>query len=290
MLLQAKKLTKSYPDGVLALHDINFSIPGGLIGVIGPNAAGKTTLLKVLAGLEDPTAGAAMVGGVASDKNKAALRSGLGYLPQEFDFYKNITGEDMLEYIAVLKGVGDGRLRRVAVDEAIAAVNLGDVRRTRIREYSFGMKKRLGVAQAILGDPKVLILDEPMEGLDPGEAMNIGGLLTRIAQRRPVVMSTHSLGNIEVGCGTLLLLRRGELLFTGSPAELAAFANGMVWTVEVSYTGLEHLKQKYRLVGVHPKEGNMVARVLSPGRPTGHAVPVTARLEEGYLALMDAEV
>jgi len=291
MLLQATNVTKIYKGNVVALRDVSCSMGNGIVGVIGPNAAGKTTLLRILAGLEDPTGGQVFFDGLELSRSKQSLRSVMGYLPQQFDFHKNVAGEAMLDYIAVLKGFHDKKMRRYVVDEAIDLVNLNDVRKSIIGEYSFGMKRRLGIAQAFLGKPRILILDEPMEGLDPEENIRLGGVIAQIADRRLVVISTHSLSNVEFSCcSTLLVFRQGSMLYQGTPADLASLADRLMWQVEADFQQMEQLKAAFKVVGVQQKEGNLVARVLSSLKPPGQALPVKARLEEGYLALMNAGV
>ena len=281
---------KIYKGSVTALHDVSCSLEKGIVGVIGPSAAGKTTFLKILAGLEEPTAGNMHFDGLELKQNKQIFRSVMGYLPQEFGFHKNCTGEDMLDYIAALKGISDKRMRQYGVDEAIDLVNLKAVRKLTIGEYSFGMRRRLGIAQALLGKPRILILDEPMEGLDPEESIRLGGIMAEMASQSLVVISTHSLRNVEFGCSALLVLRQGYILYDGSPAKLVGLADGLVWQVEADLQQLEQLKANFKVVGVQQKDGYRIVRILSSRQPPGKAISAKASLEEGYLTLMDAGV
>lgn len=290
MQLQITNLVKSYKGSITALHDVSCSLEKGIVGVIGPNAAGKTTLLKILAGVEEPTAGKVCFDGLDLKQNKQAFRSVMGYLPQEFGFYTNCTGEDMLDYIAALKGISDKGMRQYGVEEVIDLVNLKEVRKVRIGEYSFGMRRRLGIAQALLGKPRILILDEPMEGLDPGESIRLKGIIAQMGGKSLVIISTHSLRNVEFGCSALLVLRQGCMLYHGSPAELVDLADGLVWQVEADFQHIEQLKATFKVVGVQQKDGYGVVRILSSRKPPGKACLVKAGLEEGYLALMDAGV
>jgi len=194
----------------------------------------------------------------------------------------------MLDYIAVLKGIHDKKMRRRMVDEAIDGVNLNDARKLIIGEYSFGMKRRLGIAQALLGKPRILILDEPMEGLDPGESSRLEGVISEMAAQSLIVISTHSLNNVEFGCSTLLVLRQGYMMYKGSPAELVGLADGLVWQVEADFQQMEHLKMNYKVLGVQQTDRNIIVRVLSPQKPHEKARPAKARLEEGYLVLMNS--
>jgi ABC-2 type transport system ATP-binding protein len=286
VLLKATNLSKTYPGGIVAVRDFNCGLDKGFAGVIGPNAAGKTTLLKMLAGLEEPTGGKICVAGQELPGNTQALRSVLGYLPQEFGFYDYLTGEAMLEYIAVLKGVGDAKTRRRLVDEALAMVNLHFARKSSVGHYSFGMKRRLGIAQALLGKPRLLILDEPLEGLDPEESMQLGGLIAGMAAERLVIAATHSLGDVD-GCTVIIVLCQGKTLYQGPPETLARFADGLIWLVEAHYRDLAELRKTFRVVGVEHHDGNVAVRVLAKWVPCGwKASAAKARLEEGYLALL----
>ncbi|WP_378952880.1 ATP-binding cassette domain-containing protein [Pelosinus sp. sgz500959] len=290
MLLQITNLMKTYKGNIAALHDINCSLKKGIVGVIGPNSAGKTTFLKIIAGLEEPTSGQVRFDGLELRQNKQIFRSMIGYLPQEFGFYSKSTGEAILDYIAVLKGIDDKKMRQYGVDEVIDLVNLNDVRKLTIKEYSFGMKRRLGIAQALLGKPRILILDEPMEGLDPGETIRLGRIIGEMASQSLVIISTHSLSNVEFGCSTLLVLRQGYMLYDGTPAELISLADGLVWQVEATFQQIEQLKATFNIVGIQQKDGYMVVRILSPQKPPGKAIAAKARLEEGYLTLLHSGV
>ncbi|MDF2634735.1 MAG: transporter related protein [Pelosinus sp.] len=289
MLLQITNLMKRYKGNITALHGVSCSLSKGIVGIIGPNAAGKTTLLKILASLEEPTVGEISLDGLSIGKNKQILRSSIGYLPQEFGFHKCITGEAMLDYIAVLRGIYDKKIRQHAVDEVLESVHLKGVRQLNIGEYSFGMKRRLGIAQALLGKPRILILDEPMEGLDPGESIRLRGLLGEVANESLVIIATHSLTNIEFACNTLLVLRQGHMLYEGVPEKLTELADGLVWQINADFQQLEQLKTAFKIVGVQQKDGQAIVRVLSSQKPSGNAVAAKARLEEGYLALLNSE-
>lgn len=288
MVLQVKNLMKTYKKNLAALHNVSCSLEKGAVGLIGPNGAGKTTLLKILAGLEKTTGGIVSFNGIELLQNKEFFRSIIGYLPQEFDFHKSLTAEAILDYIAVLKGVHDRKVRRYMVDEAIEWVNLKHARNSVIREYSYGMKRRLGIAQALLGKPSLVLLDEPLEGLDPGESMRVEGLISEVAKLSLVIISTHSLHNVEFGCNKLLVLREGRLLYEGAPAALAGLAKGLVWEMEADSHQIQQFKAICKVVGVQQKGGQVLIRVLSSRKPDERAIPVRARLEDGYLTLMHA--
>jgi ABC-2 type transport system ATP-binding protein len=288
VLLQVTKLMKIYKGSITALHDVSCSWEKGIVGVIGPNAAGKTTFLRILAGVEEATAGQICLDGVTLVQNKQLLRFIMGYLPQEFGFHKNCTGEVMLDYIAVLKGIRDKRMRQYMVDEAMNLVNLRETRKVTIEEYSFGMKRRLGIAQALLGKPRLLILDEPMEGLDPEERLRLGRIIATVADQSLVLIATHYMSNIELSCRKLLVLRQGYMLYEGTPAAMAHMADGLVWQVAADFQQLEELKKNFKVVGIQQQGEHVIVRIVSSRKPPGYAIVAKARLEEGYLVLMDA--
>lgn len=288
--MQLEHITKVYQGNITALQDISCSLTKGIFGVVGPNAAGKTTFLKILAGLAEPTSGKISFNGIELAQHKQQLRSVLGYLPQACGFYSAVTGERMLDYIAVLKGVHDRAARRQMVNDVIDKVNLRTACKLNIKEYSYGMKRRLGIAQALLAQPRLLILDEPLEGLDPEESAKLLGIIAEIAECSLVVFTTHSLSNIEFMKSTLLVLCQGRLVYQGNPAELASLADGLVWQVEANFQQVEQLRAAAQIVGMNQHDGNLAIRVLAGKQPCDSAVPVPANLEEGYLVLMGAEV
>lgn len=223
-MIEINNLSKKYNDNCIALHDINCSIGKGVFGLLGENGAGKSTLLKILATTIEPTGGRVTIHGVDLCAEKAIIRKQLGYLPQEFGFYSRLTGFEILEYLAVLKGITDKKIRKSQVTEAIELVHLGEVKDRRISAYSFGMKQRLGVAQALMGEPELLIMDEPTAGLDPIERNNIRNIISELGRKITIVYSTHIFGDIEACCSELAVLRQGSLVFKGKPDELADLA------------------------------------------------------------------
>lgn len=231
LMIEINNLSKRYTNNYIALDDITCSIGTGVFGLLGENGAGKSTLLKILATLIEPTVGKVTVNGLDICSNKAVIRSQLGYLPQEFGFYSRLTGVEMLDYFAVLKGITDKRVRKAQVIEAIELVNLGQVKDRRISTYSFGMKQRLGFAQALLGNPQFLILDEPTAGLDPVERNNIRNIISELGQKITIVYSTHIFADIEACCSQLAVLRQGSLVFQGTLDELMELATGMSWQI-----------------------------------------------------------
>lgn len=231
-MLEINKLSKRYNNNCVALDDITCSIGTGVFGLLGENGAGKSTLLKILATTIEPTGGRVTFNGLELCVEQACIRKQLGYLPQEFGFYSRLTGFEMLEYFAVLKGITDKKIRKTQVMETIELVHLEDVKDKRISIYSFGMKQRLGFAQALLGNPQFLIMDEPTVGLDPVERNTIRNLISALGRKRTIVYSTHILADIEACCSTVAVLHQGSLVFQGKPHELAELAIDMQWQMK----------------------------------------------------------
>jgi ABC-type multidrug transport system ATPase subunit len=220
-MIEINKLSKKYNNNCVALEDITCSIGPGVFGLLGKNGAGKSTLLKILATTIEPTGGRVTFNGLDLCLEKTIIRKQLGYLPQEFAFYSRFTGCEMLEYFAVLKGITNKKTRKKQVNEAIELVHLGAVKDRRISAYSFGMKQRLGVAQALLGTPQLLIMDEPTAGLDPVERNNIRNIISELGRKITIVYSTHIFADIEASCLEVAVLQQGSLVFKGNPDELA---------------------------------------------------------------------
>jgi ABC-2 type transport system ATP-binding protein len=232
IMIEINNLSKRYNNNYIALNDITFSIATGVFGLLGENGAGKSTLLKIMATMIEPTGGKVTINGLDLCSNKAMIRSQLGYLPQEFGFYPRLTGFEMLEYLAVLKGITDKRVRKTQVTEVIDLVNLGYYGNRRISTYSFGMKQRLGFAQALLGNPQLLLMDEPTAGLDPAERNNIRNVISELGRKITIVYSTHILADIEACCSELAVLGQGSLVFQGKPDELAELTTGMTCQIK----------------------------------------------------------
>lgn len=232
IMIEINHLSKKYNNNCMALNDITCRIGTGVFGLLGENGAGKSTLLKILATIIEPTGGKVTVNGLDLCLEQAVIRKQLGYLPQEFGFYARLTGFEMLEYFAVLKGLTNRQARKIQVNEALEVVNLAEVRNKRISTYSFGMKQRLGFAQALLGKPQLLIMDEPTVGLDPVERNNIRNVIIELGRKITLIYSTHILADIEACCSEVAILRQGSLVFQGRPDELAKLAVGMSWQVK----------------------------------------------------------
>lgn len=285
-IVRVCNLTHKYPRSVLALNQVNLDINNGMFGLLGPNGAGKTTLMRILATLLRPTAGSVYVGTVDIMQNPGAIRSILGYLPQEFNTYRQLTVGQVLDYIALLKGIADGNQRKKAIDTVLEQTHLYDQRTVRVKALSGGMKQRLGIGQALLGNPQLLIVDEPTAGLDPQERIRFRNLLAEISSERVVILSTHIVGDVESSCSALAVLNCGQVRFIGKPGDLADCARGQVWEIETDEQGRTHIPTEAHIIATRRWADKLHLRVLCPTPPLPGAQLVEPGLEEGYLAVV----
>jgi ABC-type multidrug transport system ATPase subunit len=293
-VIEIESLAKTYGRGTKAaqaLRGIDLRIPSGMFGLLGPNGAGKTTLMRILAGIVHPSRGAVRVAGhdLATETGRRGAKAVLGYLPQELGMYPELTAAQFVDYMAILKGMDDSRRRARRVAEVLEMVALQDSADRRVKGFSGGMKRRVGIAQALVNDPRVLIVDEPTAGLDPEERIRFRNLLVNLAADRTVILSTHIVEDIGQTCRDIAVLAKGRALFRGSPAELTNAAAGHVWTVMMdrpvepepglTIVSMLHLSDgvQYRLVGPSAE-----------GHPT--AEPARPSLEDGYVWLMKSGV
>jgi len=285
-MITISHLSKTYPGHVHALRDVSLEIGTGMFGLLGPNGAGKTTLMRILAGILTPTGGSATVLGhnLTTPTGKQAVKEALGYLPQELGLYPDLTAAEFLDYIAILKGINDGATRKRQIAELLDLVRLTDKASARIKTYSGGMKRRVGIAQALLGNPQLIIVDEPTAGLDPEERIRFRNLLVDTAARCTVILSTHIVEDIGQSCNDLAVIRQGQVLYRGSPRELIAQARGNVWNITMSN-------------GARPDGGLTIVSTLQlaegvqyrvVGNPENQypAQPAEPSLEDGYMWLM----
>ncbi|MDI3328364.1 MAG: ABC transporter ATP-binding protein [Alicyclobacillaceae bacterium] len=283
-MIEIRRLSKRYRTH-WALRDLNLTIGTGMFGLLGPNGAGKTTLMRLLATLLRPTSGDALIYGLSLLERPDEIRKIIGYLPQFFQFYPQMTGYELLDYIAVMKGIRDGKLRRRQIREVLERVNLADRAHRKVKTYSGGMKQRLGIAQALLGDPQLIIVDEPTAGLDPEERVRFRNLLTALSARKTVILSTHIVADIENTCRQVAVLNRGELVLAGSLDDLQGCAEGKVWEIRTTEAELPSLAP-LQVVSTRGSARDVVCRVIADRRPSPEAVPVAPTLEEGYLVLI----
>ena len=283
MKITTENLSKTYPGNRPALKDVSLEFGTGLFGVLGPNGSGKTTLLRILATLLAPTGGCARVDGfdVTDAHHKWTIRQVLGYTPQEAGLYPRLTPAEFLDYIATLKNIHTGPARREAVEQALWQAGLGDAVHQPIRTLSSGMKRRVAVAQALLGKPQLLIVDEPTSGLDPEERARLRSLLARLAADRTVLLSTHIVEDVA-SCTAIAVLLRGEVAFKGSPEALTAAARGSVWELEIEASAASD--PVWRVSSSAPQDtgGGLRLRIVG-ARPSIYARQVDPTLEEAYL-------
>ena len=285
--VEVSDLTVSFRGGrVRALDQVSLRLAGGLTGLLGPNGAGKTTLMRVLAGVLPPTSGSVAVGGadLADRRQRQAAQAALGYLPQDLGVYPDLTGRQFLDYLGRLKGLTSRPARRQRVSEVLDLVALGPVADRKLRTYSGGMKRRVGIAQAILGDPRLLIVDEPTAGLDPEERLRFRSLLAGLAGDRTVLLSTHIVDDIVQTCPRVVVVRRGTVVFQGATADLAGLAADSVWLVR---RAAGSAAPDGPVVAVTPDAGGTVCyRVISTAPPEPGAEPAEPAVDDGYVALM----
>jgi ABC-type multidrug transport system ATPase subunit len=286
-MLRIRGLVKVYPGPVTALNGIDLEVPAGLFGLLGPNGAGKTTFMKILAGLLEPTSGAVTLDGADILDHPESVWPRLGYLPQEFGFYPHLTGEAMLAHLLTLKGVHAPQGRRKLAAELLGQVNLSFAANRAVKGYSGGMRQRLGIAQAIAGNPRLIIVDEPTAGLDPEERLRFYHLLSELAADRIVLLSTHIVEDVAVLCPRFAIIREGRLLAVTTPGEARAAIQGHMYEGMVEAADLPRLRAERIVTQALLVEGRNRARVYDPSGapPAGFAaVPVT--LEDAYLVLM----
>ncbi|HEX6548581.1 MAG TPA: ABC transporter ATP-binding protein [Candidatus Dormibacteraeota bacterium] len=284
MDIQIRALTKTFKGNVRALRGFDLEIPTGMFGLLGPNGAGKTTLMRVLAGVVHATSGSVRVGTleVGTSQGRTAVKRILGYLPQELRLYPDLKGAEFLDYIAILKGLNDRKRRRARVSELLATVGLDDVAKRPLKTYSGGMKRRVGIAQALLNDPRLLIVDEPTAGLDPDERIRFRNLLVSLAGDRLVLLSTHIVEDIAQTSHRVAVLAAGRVAFDGTTVELAIAAKGKVWSLDT-----DGAAPTGDLVVVSAASTRAESRypVVGDAAPNG-AQPVEPTLDDGYVAVM----
>jgi len=289
-MLEIRNLVKIYPGPVTALAGVDLDIPAGMFGLLGPNGAGKSTFMKILAGLLEPTSGGVTLDGHDVVKEPEWLRARLGYLPQEFGFYPHLSGEKMLMHLLKLKGVeAPGGLKSLC-KELLERVNLAFAAKRAVKGYSGGMRQRLGIAQAIAGDPRLVIVDEPTAGLDPEERLRFYHLLAELAQDRTVILSTHIVEDVAVLCPEFAVIRAGRLVARTTPRAAREAIQGAIFEGTVDPTELPELRRESAVTQALLVEGKTRVRVYAPDRNAPHGFePVQPSLEDAYLVLMRSE-
>lgn len=285
MNLTIDHVSKQYRRDFWGLRQFNLEVGPGVIGLLGPNGAGKSTLMRMLATITQPTEGTIKWNGGDIVHSPDKLRATLGYLPQDFGIYPNLSGREFLEYIAAIKGL-DGKSARRRIDELLVLVNLADAAKRPLGGYSGGMKQRVGIAQALLNDPQLLIVDEPTVGLDPEERVRFRNLLSDLSGERIVFLSTHIVSDVEATATEIVIIHKGHKLLHAAPEKIVQSLDGQVWHWIVPSEALIALKQKYIISGSVRRQDGIQVRVVSETAPSADAQPIAPSLEDAYLQLV----
>jgi len=280
--LKIENLSKTYANGVQALKDVSLTIPAGMFGLLGPNGAGKSTLMRTLATLQEADGGTATLGDIDVLKHKDRLRQILGYLPQEFGLYPKVSAEDMLNHLAALKGIAAGAQRKSLVAELLRQTNLYQFRAKPLGTFSGGMKQRFGIAQALIGNPKLIIVDEPTAGLDPEERVRFHNLLSQIGENIVVILSTHIVADVSELCQMMAIINDGTLLLVGEPARVTAALSGKIWKKTVEKQQVEEHQRSFQMISTRLFAGKILLRIFSVERPDAQCQPAEPDLEDVY--------
>lgn len=283
MELRIDHLSKRYPNGTHALKDVSLHIPLGMFGLLGPNGAGKSTLMRTLATLQEADGGQVTLGDIDVLKQKDAVRRTLGYLPQEFGLYPKTSAEQLLAHFATLKGIADAKQRSAVVAALLQQTNLYEHRHKPLGSFSGGMKQRFGIAQALLGNPRLVIVDEPTAGLDPEERMRFHNLLSSIGENVIVILSTHIVSDVSDLCRNMAIIHQGNVLVSGAPAELVARLSGQVWKKSIHQSETAAYREKFRVISMRLYAGQTLIHVLAEQQPEGFT-SIEPDLEDFYFA------
>ncbi|HEX5304670.1 MAG TPA: ABC transporter ATP-binding protein [Dyella sp.] len=288
-MLTIRDLSKTYANGVRALRDVTLDIPHGMFGLLGPNGAGKSSLMRTIATLQDPDSGSITLDGQDLLADKPATRRLLGYLPQEFGVYPKVSAEAMLDHFAVLKGVTVKGERRELVNALLRQVNLWDVRKRKLGTFSGGMRQRFGIAQALIGDPRLVIVDEPTAGLDPEERNRFLNLLAEIGESTVVILSTHIVEDVTDLCPRMAILAQGQVLLTGEPLQAIAGLEGRVWRRTIEKSELDGYRARMTILSTRLMAGRTQIHVLADSSPGEGFVAIAPDLEDVYFGRLRAQ-
>src|SRR3954447_12990591 len=286
MTLQMRGISKTYPNGVQALKDVTLTIPKGMYGLLGPNGAGKSTLMRILATLQEADSGNVTLGDIDVLNRKDEVRQTLGYLPQEFGVYPKVNAQDLLEHFAILKGIAGRRARKEVVETLLRQTNLWDVRKQKLGGYSGGMRQRFGVAVALLGNPKLMIVDEPTAGLDPAERVRFLNLLSELGENSVVILSTHIVEDVSELCTRMAIINRGEILLEAEPQRAVNELDGRIWRRVISTDALPALEREHAVISTKLLAGRTVVHVHSDASPGAGFDSVEPDLEDVYFSTM----
>ena len=287
MKLTVENISKTYPNGVEALKNVSLEITNGIFGLLGPNGAGKSTLMRTIAALQEADDGSIMLGDIDVAKDKQALREMLGYLPQEFGVYPKVSAIDLLDHMAIMKGIADAKIRKEQVESLLYQVNLWESKEQKLGTFSGGMKQRFGIAQALLGDPKIIIVDEPTAGLDPMQRNRFHNLLSEIGENVIVILSTHIVDDVSDLCNDMAIILNGELKLSGKPLELIKKLEGKVWQGLIEKDVAETLEDDERLISKRLYMGKVKVRLLSDGEPMKGFKLNEPEIEDLYFATIN---
>jgi ABC-2 type transport system ATP-binding protein len=282
MELKINGLSKTYANGVKALNDVSLTIPHGMYGLLGPNGAGKSTLMRTIATLQEADSGSMRLGEIDVLKQKDELRKRLGYLPQEFGVYPRISAQDMLDHLAVLKGIGGSKERKELIESMLKRCNLYDLRKKALTSFSGGMRQRFGIAQALIGNPQLLIVDEPTAGLDPGERNRFYNLLAEVGEQVIVILSTHIVEDVTDLCTKMAIIHEGRVLYEGKPDDAVAQLKDRVWQRSIAKAELPSYEQRYRVISNRLVGGRPHLHVLSAQSPEDGFAPSVPDLEDVF--------
>jgi ABC-2 type transport system ATP-binding protein len=290
MQLVIRDLSKTYPNGTQALKNVSLDVPQGMFGLLGPNGAGKSTLMRILATLQEPDAGSIQLGDIDVLSQKDEVRKTLGYLPQEFGVYPKVSAEKLLDHFAVLKGIAERRARREVVEALLRQVNLWDVRKQKLGGYSGGMRQRFGVAVALLGNPKLLIVDEPTAGLDPAERVRFLNLLSELGENSVVLLSTHIVEDVSELCTRMAIIDQGEILLEAEPLRAIDDLRGRIWRRILSKEELPALEREHAVISTKLLAGRTVVHLYSDTAPGPGFEPTEPDLEDVYFSTMAGHI
>ncbi len=290
MQLKIDSLSKTYANGVRAIKSINLTLNNGMFGLLGPNGAGKSSLMRTIATLQEPDEGTIFLNDMDVLKEKTAVRQLLGYLPQEFGVYPKISAEQMLDHIARLKGVSNKNERKDLVDYLLNKVNLYKDKKKHLGTYSGGMKQRFGIAQALTGKPKLIIVDEPTAGLDPAERNRFYNLLSELGENTIVILSTHIVEDVSTLCSHFAIICSGEVLYTGTPEKAVQLLSGKIYSKAICKSQIDHHKNGYKLISTQLKSGSHYIRIYSENEPGNEFQSCTPTLEDVYFNYISTKV
>jgi len=290
MQLDIRNVSKAYPNGVQALKDVTLTIPAGMYGLLGPNGAGKSTLMRILATLQEPDSGSIHLGDIDVVRRKDEVRQTLGYLPQEFGVYPKVSAEELLDHFALLKGIAARRARREVVEALLRQTNLWEVRKQKLGGYSGGMRQRFGVAVALIGNPKLLIVDEPTAGLDPAERVRFLNLLSELGENSAVILSTHIVEDVSELCTRMAIIDRGEILLEAEPLGAIEAMRGRIWRRVIEKSALAEVERAHAVISTKLLGGRTVVHVHAEAAPGAGFEPAEPDLEDVYFSTMAGRI